>query len=131
MITTRVIRDLKDATDLCETYSTENYKLLQQDTGIVYGKSVIDPIQGYNDGFPYSSHTYIETDQPDTEQDGEGDDDQPMVSSRNIPQDQYFTIGDRLFYSTASIASGDDIELGVNCEEQTLSDALNNLNKEN
>ena len=131
MITTKVIRDPKDIIDLCETYSTENYKLLQQDTGIIYGKSVIDPIQGYNDGFPYSSHTYIETDQPDTDREEEGDDDQPMMSSRNIPQDQYFTVGDRLFYSTASIALGDDIQVGINCEETALPDVLNKLNKEN
>ena len=131
MILTKVVRDPKDTINLCETYSTENYKLLQQDTGITYGKSVIDPIQGYSDGFPYSKHTYIETDQPDTDREEEGDDDQPMMSSRNIPQDQYFTVGDRLFYSTASIALGDDIQVGVNCEETALPDALNKLNKEN
>ena len=131
MITTRVVRDLGDTKDLCETYSIEGYKLLQQDTGITYGSSVIDSIEGFENDLPYSKHTYIETDQPDTDREEEGDDDQPMMSSRNIPQDQYFTVGDRLFYSTASIASGDDIQVGINCEETALPDALNKLNKEN
>lgn len=65
MITTRVIRDLGDTKDLCETYSIEGYKLLQQDTGITYGSSVIDPIEGFENDLPYSKHTYIETDELD------------------------------------------------------------------
>ena len=128
MILTRVIRDPKDTIDLCETYSVDNYKLLQQDTGITYGKSVIDPIEGYENGFPYSKHTYIETNELDIED--EGEENEEMKSNKNIPPAQYFTVGDRLFYSTASIASGDDIALGTNCEETTLPDVLNKLNEE-
>ena len=68
MITTKVTRDLSNTIDLCETYSIEGYKLLQQDTGIIYGKSVIDPIAGYDENnLPYSRHTYIETDELDIE----------------------------------------------------------------
>lgn len=59
MIETRIVRDIADTMDLLETYSTEGYKLLQADTGVVYGRSVIDPI-GHG-------HTYIETDEKDEE----------------------------------------------------------------
>lgn len=57
MIETRIVRDIADTKDLMETYSTEGYKLLQADTGIIYGKSVIDPI-GHG-------HTYQETEELD------------------------------------------------------------------
>lgn len=57
MIETRIVRDIGDTMDLLETYSTEGYKLLQTDTGIVYGRSVIDPI-GHG-------HTYQETEEID------------------------------------------------------------------
>ena len=130
MIMTRTIRDLKDVMNLCETYSTENLKLLQQDTGITYGNSVIDPIDNYENGFPISKHTYIETNELDTDEESESEDIGDMKSNRNISAGQYFSIADRLFYSTSSIASGDDIAIGTNCEERTLVDALNDLNEE-
>lgn len=130
MIMTRIIRDLKDTRDLCETYSIDGYKLLQQDTGITYGKSVIDPIYGYENGFPISKHIYIETDELDTDEESESEDIGDMKSNKNISAGQYFSIADRLFYSTSSIASGDDIAIGTNCEEKTLVDALNDLNEE-
>jgi len=57
MIETRIVRDIADTMDLLETYSTEGYKLLQADTGVVYGRSVIDPI-GHG-------HTYQETEEMD------------------------------------------------------------------
>lgn len=129
MILTRIIRDPKDTIDLCETYSVDNYKLLQQDTGITYGSSVIDPIDNYENGFPISKHTYIETNELDIDEEQESEDTE-MKMNRNIPNGQYFTVGDRLFYSTSSIAAGDDISLGTNCEETTLADALNTLNEE-
>ncbi len=59
MIETRIVRDIADTMDLLETYSTDGYKLLQADTGIIYGKSVIDPL-GH-------AHTYTETDEKDEE----------------------------------------------------------------
>lgn len=59
MIKTRIARDIADTMDLLETYSTEGYKLLQADTGIIYGSSVIDPLD--------HAHTYIETDEKDEE----------------------------------------------------------------
>lgn len=65
MVDTRLIRDEADTIDLCETYSTENYKLRQVETNIIYGSSVIDVIAGYKDGKPYSRFTYVETDEKD------------------------------------------------------------------
>lgn len=58
---TRVVKDVSGAIDLCETYSDEGKKLLQTETGITYGTSVIDTIAGYNeDGLPYSRYHYEE-----------------------------------------------------------------------
>ena len=66
MIDRRKIKDDSGTVDLCETYSTDNYKLLQTETDITYGSSVIDVIEGYDqDGKPYSRFTYIETDEKD------------------------------------------------------------------
>ena len=57
--------------DLCETYSDENFKLLQEETGIVYGSSVVDVNEGFDDeGNPYSRFTYYETDELDVSLDG-------------------------------------------------------------
>lgn len=56
MIDTRIVNG-----DLCETFSTENKKLLQKETGFVYGASVVDIIGGYNNGKPYAPFTYEET----------------------------------------------------------------------
>lgn len=61
-----------DGKETCETYSTENFKLKQEETGIVYGSSVIDIIEGYyDDGKPYSRYTYAETDEKDEESEEE------------------------------------------------------------
>lgn len=66
MVDTRIVKDASDTFDLCETFSTENYKLRQVETGEVYGSSVIDVIKGYyEDGKPYSRFTYEETDEKD------------------------------------------------------------------
>lgn len=55
-----------DGKETCETYSTENFKLKQEETGIIYGSSVIDVIEGYdNNGVPYSRYAYIETEEED------------------------------------------------------------------
>lgn len=55
-----------DGVELVETFSTENYTLKQEETGIVYGSSVIDVIEGYfDDGKPYSRYHYAETNEKD------------------------------------------------------------------
>lgn len=66
MIDTKIIRDESGTIDLCETFSTENYKLKQIETGIIYGHSVIDIIAGFDDNDkPFSKFTYEETDEKD------------------------------------------------------------------
>ena len=66
MVLARTIKDETGTVDLCETYSDENYCLLQDETDIVYGASVVDVIAGYDDdGKPYSRYHYIETDKKD------------------------------------------------------------------
>lgn len=72
MIQTRVVSNASGTKQLCETYSTENYKLRQVETEIVYGSSVIDVIAGYDEqGFPYSKFSYTETDEYDIEETSE------------------------------------------------------------
>lgn len=56
---------------LLETFSTENKRLRQKETGEIYDASVIDVILGYNDGVPYGAYTYEETDEPIELVDGE------------------------------------------------------------
>lgn len=51
-----------------------------------------------------------------------------MTANANIASGKFFMIGNRLFLSTAAIASGDTINPGTNCTELSLADALNNLN---
>ena len=49
---------------LCRTFSTDNVCLRQTQTGDVYGSSVIDVIEGYDEeGKPFSRFTYVETDE--------------------------------------------------------------------
>lgn len=62
---TRVVRDEADTMDLLETYSDENYKLKQVETQKIYGSSVTDAIEGYDEGIPYSRYTYVETNEKD------------------------------------------------------------------
>ena len=69
MVKTKVTMDESQTIELCETYSDENWCLLQVETDITYGSHVIDVIAGFNDdGTPYSKYTYIETDKKDEEQ---------------------------------------------------------------
>ena len=66
MIKTRVVKDESGTIDLCETYTTNKNKVLKQvETGIVYGNSVIDVIEGFDGDNPYSRYTYEEVDKPD------------------------------------------------------------------
>lgn len=61
MIKTREYRSETNPNILCETYSTTGADLLQKETGMVYGPSVIDVLAGYDsDGNPYSRYTYEE-----------------------------------------------------------------------
>ena len=65
MIDTRVVKDASGSIDLCETFTNDESEVLKQvETGIVYGSSVIDVIEGFVDGKPYSRYTYIEVDKP-------------------------------------------------------------------
>lgn len=50
-----------------------------------------------------------------------------MVANTTIQSGKYFMVNNRLFKSTAVIASGDTINPGTNCTEMSLADALNNL----
>ena len=72
------------------------------------------------------NRTYIETDIPIED----WEEPETMVSSRNIASGQYFTVGNHLYYSTATIAIGDNIIVGENCTELTVADALNNMEDE-
>lgn len=66
MVKRRKVKDTSGTIDLVDTYSTENFKLLQTETGEIYGASVIDVIAGYDEeNIPYSRFTYTETDEPD------------------------------------------------------------------
>lgn len=51
-----------------------------------------------------------------------------MKANTAIQSGKFFMVGNRLFLSTAAIASGDTINPGTNCTELSLADALNNLN---
>lgn len=50
-----------------------------------------------------------------------------MTANTAIASGQFFMVGNRLFLSTATIASGDTINPGTNCTEMSLADALNTL----
>lgn len=72
MIICEYLAKRSDNVDLCKTFSTENFKLKQEETDIVYGSSVIDVIEGYDEnGKPYSRYTYTETDEKDEESEEE------------------------------------------------------------
>lgn len=61
MIKTRIVEDNRD---LVETYSDIHYNLLQVETGVVYGDSVVDLIDHFEGGSPVSRFTYQEV-EPD------------------------------------------------------------------
>ena len=50
-----------------------------------------------------------------------------MTANVNIASGKFFMVGNNLYYSTASIASGEAIVVGTNCTALSLADALNNL----
>ena len=51
-----------------------------------------------------------------------------MTANANIASGKFFMVGNNLYYSTASIATGEQIVPGTNCMALSLADALNNLN---
>ena len=66
MVKRRKVKDTSGTIDLVDTYSTENFKLRQEETGEIYGASVIDVIAGYDEeNIPYSRFTYTETNEKD------------------------------------------------------------------
>lgn len=61
MIKTREYTCATNPNTLCETYSTLGKNLIQQETGITYGDSVIDVLEGHDEnGNPYSRFHYTE-----------------------------------------------------------------------
>lgn len=54
--------------------------------------------------------------------------DADMIADTVIAANKYFSVGNRLFLSTASIAAGAMIIPGTNCQETSLAAALNALN---
>lgn len=99
-------------------YSDMGMQIRQVETGILYEDAV--------DYLP-CRYTYTETDIPIED----WEEPESMTSSRNIPNGEYFTVGDHLYLSTATIAAGDEIQEGVNCESVELAAALNELKEEN
>lgn len=61
MIKTREYFSATNPNILCETYSTLGRNLIQHETGVVYGDSVIDVLEGYDENEnPYSRFHYTE-----------------------------------------------------------------------
>lgn len=74
MIDTRVVKDESGTINLCETFTDdENKVLLQVETETVYGQSVIDLIEGYDEETekPYSRFTYEEVESTENESEDE------------------------------------------------------------
>ena len=70
MIDTKIIKSIKGAQTLVETFTTESEtkKLLQVETGKTYLKHAIDIITGYKeDGTPIAKYTYKEVDKTQEE----------------------------------------------------------------
>lgn len=66
MIDTEVVKSANKKHDLCRTFSTERYKLLQVETSEKGSYEAFDVIAGYDEqGKPYSRYTYKETDEKD------------------------------------------------------------------
>lgn len=67
MIDTEVVKSANKKHDLCRTFSTERYKLLQVETREkINSYETVDLIAGYDEqGKPYSRYTYIETEEKD------------------------------------------------------------------
>lgn len=69
MVDRKKVTDSSGTIDLCMTFSTEGFKLRQEETGIVYGKECIDTIEGYDENNkPFSRFTYTETDEKDEDE---------------------------------------------------------------
>lgn len=117
MIKVEFYRTREDGIALYRTYSDEGM-MMRHESGALYEESINTAGAG---------GTFVETDQPI---EGWEPEEEPMESSRNIASGQYFTVGDRLYYSTATIAAGEDIVPGTNCTKMSLEDVLNELKEE-
>lgn len=51
-----------------------------------------------------------------------------MIANANIASNVYFMVGNSLYRSTAAIAQGATIAVGINCVALSFADALNALN---
>lgn len=51
-----------------------------------------------------------------------------MVANNSIAANTYFMVGNKLYYSTTSIAAGATLTVGTNCQETNLAAALNAIN---
>lgn len=77
----KLTKDCTGTIDLVMTYSDENYKLKQEETGLIYGSQCIDTIAGYDEhGVPYSRFIYTETDEKDETEGGETDTEQKAAA---------------------------------------------------
>ena len=64
MVKTRTVKYDGNPSVLCETYSTVGKRLVQEETGFVFGEAVQDIIEGYDEtGNPYSRFHYVEENQ--------------------------------------------------------------------
>lgn len=75
MIKTRIVEDNHD---LVETYSDIHYNLLQVETGVAYGDSVVDLIDHFEGSSPVSRFTYQEVEPGDPEHDEPIDDSEAL-----------------------------------------------------
>lgn len=106
--------------------------LYELDTPVTYQLTPIEvkTLLGYNNIWAdtgdstveYRANTklYIEKLTAPTEDD--------MVANNAIAANKYFMVGNKLYYSTTSIAAGAALTVGTNCQESNLAAALNALN---
>ena len=123
MIVKSIYMTREDGVNLFISYSDEGLKILQDQTGTKYDAAI---------DVETAPYTYSETDEPvdepvDPVYHGDGE---PMIAKGNITTGQYFSINNRLFLSTQSIAVGEDIIPGKNCIETTVADELNSMTGE-
>lgn len=122
MIVQEIIEQPDGGWTLVRTYSDAGMQIRQDETGWLYSEA-IDP--------QFTGRTYTETDIPiDADEEESEEETEPMVASKNIERGQYFSVGDNLYLSTSTIAAGEEIVVGGNCQAAALADVLNDLSKE-
>lgn len=92
------------------------------------GKMVVRNGVSYDEAYDPSEfyRTYEEGENKHSE---EGED-EVMVSISNISAGTFFTMDDQLFYAIESIAGGEEIIPGVNCERRNIAEVLNEMKGE-